>query len=143
MRNRVVGASPIRRSGLPAERISRFPAANDIEPGDRQRVDMSDAMAMGGSSSSSKRRTRWSEQITCGLPISSSKRPPSRLPGPTAFLAVPGIVAAVENQATMQRMLAALHCGTRPPCSVKPTRTVKRHTDFSYQFRGDTASTFK
>ena len=139
MRNRSIGDFPSFDLAF-RQTYQPVPAANDIEPGDRQRVDMSDAMSMGV-----LKQLKASDQAveqTLRAADLLEQEATQQSPGSAAFLSGSGIVAAVENQATMQRMLAAL---LRDEAAVlgQTNAAVKRHADFSYQFRGDTASTFK
>ena len=139
LRNRSIGDVPSFDLAF-RQTYQPVPAANDIEPGDRQRVDMSDAMSMGV-----LKQLKASDQVveqTLRAADLIEQEATQQAPGSAAFLSGSGIVAAVENQATMQRMLAAL---LRDEAAVlgQTNAAVKRHADFSYQLRGDTASTFK
>jgi hypothetical protein len=63
-------------------------------------------------------------------------------PGSAAFLSGAGIVAAVANQATMQRLLAALLRDEAAVLAQSGSR-LKRSTDFATQFRTNAASALK
>ena len=117
-----------------------IPAATDIDPGDRQRVDMSDAMSM-----DVLKQLKASDQVveqTLQAASMIEQEATQQAPGSAAFLSGAGIIAAVENQATMQRMLAAL---LRDEAAVlaESNSLLKRHSDASVELRGDSASSFK
>ena len=117
-----------------------IPAPTDIDPGDRQRVDMSDAMSM-----DVLKQLKASDQVvgqTLQAASMIEQEATKDSPGSAAYLSGAGIIAAVENQATMQRMLAAL---LRDEAAVlaQSNSLLKRHTDAATQFRSDAASAFK
>ena len=118
----------------------QLPAPTDIDPGDRQRVDMSDAMSM-----DVLKQLKASDQVveqTLQAASMIEQEATQDAAGSAAFLSGAGIIAAVENQATMQRMLAAL---LRDEAAVlaESNSLVKRHSDFTAQLRGDATSAFK
>jgi len=122
------------------ETYQPIPAPTDIDPGDRQRVDMSDAMSM-----DVLKQLKASDQVveqTLQAASIIEQEATQQVPGSAAFLSGAGIIAAVENQATMQRMLAAL---LRDEAAVlaQSNSLLKRHTDAATQFRSDAASAFK
>jgi hypothetical protein len=117
-----------------------LPAATDIDPGDRQRVDMSDAMSM-----DVLKQLKASDQVveqTLQAASMIEQEATEDAPGSAAFLSGAGMIAAVENQATMQRMLAAL---LRDEAAVlaQSNSLLKRHADAVTQFRNDAASALK
>jgi hypothetical protein len=63
-------------------------------------------------------------------------------PGSAAFLSGAGRIAAVENQATMQRMLAAL-LRNEAAVLAESNSMLKRHADAATQFRNDAVSALK
>src|ERR1039458_3938664 len=82
-----------------------LPAAPDIHPGDRQRVDMSDALAM-----DTLKALKASDQVavqTLQAAQIIEDEAAQAAPGSAAYLTLPPVCASVENQATMQRLLAA------------------------------------
>ena len=112
----------------------QLPAPTDIDPGDRQLVDMSDAMSM-----DVLKQLKASDQVVGQTLQAASiieQEATQQAPGSAAFLNGAGIIAAVENQATVQRMLAAL---LRDEAAVlaQSNSLLKRHADASTQFRGD------
>jgi hypothetical protein len=122
------------------ETYQPIPAPTDIDPGYRQRVDMSDAMSM-----DVLKQLKASDQVveqTLQAASIIEQEATQQAPGSAAFLSGAGIIAAVENQATMQRMLAAL---LRDEAAVlaQSNSLLKRHTDAATQFRSDAASAFK
>ena len=139
MRNRSIGDFAVFDQAF-RQTYQPIPAAGDIDPGDRQRVDMSDAMAMGV-----LKQLKASDQVveqTLRAADLIEQEAAQQAPGSAAFLSGSGMVAAVENQATMQRMLAAL---MRDEAAVlgQTNSLLKRHGDSMTQFRGDTTSAFK
>ena len=117
-----------------------IPAPTDIDPGDRQRVDMSDAMSM-----DVLKQLKASDQVvehTLQAASMIEQEATQQAPGSAAFLSATGIVAALANQATMQRMLAAL---LRDEAAVlaQSNSLLKRHTDAATQFRTDATSALK
>jgi len=117
-----------------------IPAPTDIDPGDRQRVDMSDAMSM-----DVLKQLKASDQVveqTLQAASIIEQEATQQAPGSAAYLSGAGIIAAVENQATMQRMLAAL---LRDEAAVlaQSNSLLKRHADAAAQFRGDSMSAMK
>jgi hypothetical protein len=63
-------------------------------------------------------------------------------PGSAAFLAATGLVAAVENQASMQRMLAA-ELREEAAILAHANAIRKRQADMAAQFRQDSMTFFK
>jgi hypothetical protein len=117
-----------------------IPAPTDIDPGDRQRVDMSDAMSM-----DVLKQLKASDQVveeTLQAASIIEQEAMQQAPGSAAFLSGAGMIAAVENQATMQRMLAAL---LRDEAAVlaQSNSLLKRHADAAAQFRSDSISALK
>ena len=118
----------------------QLPAPTDIDPGDRQRVDMSDAMSM-----DVLKQLKASDQVveqTLQAASMIEQEATQQAPGSAAFLSGAGMIAAVENQATMQRMLAAL---LRDEAAVlaQSNSLLKRHADAATQFRSDSISAVK
>ena len=117
-----------------------IPPPTDINPGDRQRVDMSDAMSM-----DVLKQLKASDQVveqTLQAASMIEQEATQQAPGSAAFLSGEGMIAAVENQATMQRMLAAL---LRDEAAVlaQSNSLLKRHADAASQFRSDSISAVK
>jgi hypothetical protein len=118
----------------------QLPAPTDMDPGDRQRVDMSDAMSM-----DVLKQLKASDQVVDQTLQAASiieQEATQQAPGSAAFLSGAGMIAAVENQATMQRMLAAL---LRDEAAVlaESNSVLKRHSDAATQFRNDAVSALK
>jgi hypothetical protein len=118
----------------------QLPAPTDIAPGDRQRVDMSDAMSM-----DVLKQLKASDQVveqTLQAASIIEQEATQQAPGSAAFLSGAGMIAAVENQATMQRMLAAL---LRDEAAVlaQSNSLLKRHSDAVKQFSGNAVSALK
>jgi hypothetical protein len=81
------------------------PATGTIAPGDQQRVDASDAFAM-----DVLKQLKASDNVvgqTLQAAQSIENEATEDAPGSASYLSGAGLIAAVENQATMQRMLAA------------------------------------
>ena len=83
----------------------QLPPVTDIDPGDRQRVDMSDALAMDTLKTLKASDDIVNQTLQASQIIEDEAA--EAAPGSAAYLTGAGIVAAVENQAMMQRMLAA------------------------------------
>jgi hypothetical protein len=117
-----------------------IPPAGNISSGDQQRVDMDDALAMDTlkalkASDDVVQQTLQAAQII-------ENEAAQDAPGSAAYLTGAGMVAAVENQATIQRMIAAeLRQESGSLAHVNAIR--KRYTDMSSQFRQDATSAFK
>lgn len=117
-----------------------LPPAANINPGDRQRVDMSDALAM-----DTLKALKASDQVVQQTLQASQlieDEAAQAAPGSAAFLTGAALVAAVENQAMMQRMLAA---ELREEAAIlADTNAIrKRQADMAGQFRQDTTKLFK
>src|SRR6516162_4195538 len=117
-----------------------IPAPTDIDPGDRQRVDMSDAMSM----DVLKQLKAADDVVRQTLQAASliEQEATQDAPGSAAFLTGAGIIAAVENQATMQRMLAAL-LRNEAAVLAESNSMLKRHADAVTLFRNDAVSALK
>jgi hypothetical protein len=105
-----------------------LPPAANINPGDRQRVDMSDALAM-----DTLKAVKASDHVV---------QQTLEAPGSAAFLTGAGLVAAVENQAMMQRMLAA-ELREEAAILAHANAIRKRQADMAGQFRQDATTLFK
>ena len=117
-----------------------LPPATDIHPGDRQRVDMSDALAM-----DTLKVLKASDQVVQQTLQASQiieDEAAQAAPGSAAYLAGAGLIAAVENQATMQRMLAA-ELREEAAILAHSNAIRKRQADMASQFRQDTTTLFK
>lgn len=117
-----------------------LPAATDIGPGDRQRVDMSDALSM-----DTMKALKASDQIvqqTLQASQMIEDEAAQTAPGSAAYLTCAGLVAAVENQAMMQRMLAA-ELREEAGILAQSNAIRKRQADMAGQFRQDTTTLFK
>ena len=117
-----------------------LPATPDIHPGDRQRVDMSDALAM-----DTLKALKASDQVvdqTLQASQMIEDESAQSAPGSAAYLTAAGLIAAVENQAMMHRMLAAEL--REEAAIVAHTNAIrKRQADITNQFRQDTTTLFK
>ena len=117
-----------------------LPPAPDIHPGDRQRVDMSDALAM-----DTLKALKASDQVVQQTLQASQiieDEAAQAAPGSAAYLTGAGLIAAVENQATMQRMLAA-ELREEAAILAHANAIRKRQADMANQFRQDTTTLFK
>lgn len=117
-----------------------LPRASDIDPGDRQRVNMSDALAM-----DTLKVLKASDQVvqqTVKVSQMIEDEAAQASPGSAAYLTGVGIIAAVENQATMQRMLAA-ELREEAAILAHANAIRKRQADMASQFRQDTTSLFR
>jgi hypothetical protein len=117
-----------------------LPPAPDIHPGDRQRVDMSDALAM-----DTLKALKASDQVvvqTLQAAQIIEDEAAQAAPGSAAYLTGAGLIAAVENQATMQRMLAA-ELREEAAILAHTNAIRKRQADMANQFRQDTTTLFK
>jgi hypothetical protein len=117
-----------------------IPPTGNISSGDQQRVDMDDALAMDTLKALKASDDVVQETLQAAQIVESEAAQDA--PGSAAYLTGAGMVAAVENQATIQRMIAAeLRQEAGSLAHVNAIR--KRYTDMSSQFRQDSASTFK
>jgi hypothetical protein len=117
-----------------------LPPATDIHPGDRQRVDMSDALAM-----DALKTLKASDQVVQQTLQASQiieDEAAQAAPGSAAYLTGAGLIAAVENQATIQRMLAA-ELREEAAILAHSNAIRKRQADMASQFRQDTTTLFK
>jgi len=117
-----------------------LPPASDIHPGDRQRVDMSDALAM-----DTLKALKASDQVVQQTLQASQiieDEAAQAAPGSAAYLTGAGLIAAVANQATMQRMLAA-ELREEAAILAHSNAIRKRQADMASQFRQDTTTLFK
>jgi hypothetical protein len=117
-----------------------LPAATDIGPNDLQLVDMSDALAM-----DTLKTLKASDQIVTQTLQASQNiedEAAQAAPGSAAYLTGAGMVAAVENQAMMQRMLAA-ELREEAAILAHSNAIRKRQADLAGQFRQDTKTLFK
>jgi hypothetical protein len=118
----------------------QLPPVTDIDPGDRQRVDMSDALAM----DTLKTLKASDEVVNQTLQASQiiEDEAAQAAPGSAAYLTGAGMVAAVENQAMMQRMLAA-ELREEAAILAHTNAIRKRQADMANQFGQNTANLFK
>src|SRR5215467_5731864 len=117
-----------------------LPPATDIHPGDRQRVDMSDALAM-----DTLKTLKASDQVgqqTLQASQIIEDEAAQAAPGSAAYLTGAGLIAAVENQAMMQRILAA-ELREEAAILAHANAIRKRQADMASQFRQDTTTLFK
>jgi hypothetical protein len=117
-----------------------LPPVTDIDPGDRQRVDMSDALAM-----DTLKTLKASDDIvnqTLQASQTIEDEAAQAAPGSAAYLTGAGLVAAVENQAMMQRMLAA-ELREEAAILAHTNAIRKRQADMANQFRQDATTLFK
>ena len=118
----------------------QLPPVTDIDPGDRQRVDMSDALAM-----DTLKTLKASDDIvnqTLQASQTIEDEAAQAAPGSAAYLTGAGLVAAVENQAMMQRMLAA-ELREEAAILAHTNAIRKRQADMANQFRQDATTLFK
>ena len=117
-----------------------LPPVTDIDPGDRQRVDMSDALAM-----DTLKTLKTSDQVVNQTLTASQNiedEAAEVAPGSAAYLTGVGLVAAVQNQAMMQKMLAA-ELREEAGILAHANAIRKRQADMANQFRQDTTTLFK
>jgi hypothetical protein len=117
-----------------------IPPEGNISSADQQRVDMDDALAM-DTLKALKASDDVVQQTLRAAQIIENEAAQDA-PGSAAYLTGAGMVAAVENQATIQRMIAAeLRQEAGSLAHVNAIR--KRYSDMSSQFRQDATSAFK
>jgi hypothetical protein len=117
-----------------------LPPATNLHPIDRQRVDVSDALAM-----DTLKTIKASDQVVQQILQASQiieDEAAQAAPGTAAYLTAAGLVAAVENQATMQRVLAA-ELRQEAAILAHSNAIRKRQADMASQFRQDTTRLFK
>jgi hypothetical protein len=117
-----------------------LPPATDIGPGDLQRVDMTDALAM-----DTLKTLKVSDQVvqqTLQASQMIEDEATEDAPGSAAYLSGVGIAAAVENQAMMQRLLAA-ELREEAGILAQANANRKRQADMAGQFRWDATNLFK
>ena len=117
-----------------------LPPAANISPGDQQRVDMSDALAM-----DTLKALKASDQVV-QQPLQGAQmiedQAAQAAPGSSAFLTGAGLAAAVENQAMMQKLLA-VELREEAAILAHANAIRKRQADMAGQFRQDTTKLFK
>jgi len=118
----------------------QLPPVTDIDPGDRQRVDMSDALAMDTLKTLKASDDVVNQTLQASQIIEDEAA--QAAPGSAAYLAGAGMVAAVENQAMMQRMLAA-ELREEGAILAHTNAIRKRQADMASQFGQNTANLFK
>jgi hypothetical protein len=118
----------------------QLPPATDIDPGDRQRVDMSDALAMDTLKTLKASDDVVNQTLQASQIIEDEAA--QAAPGSAAYLTGAGMVAAVENQAMMQRMLAA-ELREEAAILAHTNAIRKRQADMANQFGQNTANLFK
>lgn len=118
----------------------QLPPVTDIDPGDRQRVDMSDALAMDTLKTLKASDDVVNQTLQASQIIEDEAA--QAAPGSAAYLTGAGIVAAVENQAMMQRMLAA-ELREEAAILAHANAIRKRQADMANQFGQNTANLFK
>jgi hypothetical protein len=117
-----------------------LPPATDIGPGDLQRLDMTDALAM-----DTLKTLKASDQVvhqTLQASQMIEDEATEDAPGSAAYLTGVGIAAAVENQAMMQRLLAA-ELREEAGILAQANANRKRQADMAGQFRSDATNLFK
>ena len=117
-----------------------LPAAANISPGDQQRVDMSDALAM-DTLKALKASDQVVQQTLQGAQMIEDQAAQAA-PGSAAFLTGAGLAAAVENQAMMQKLLA-VELREEAAILAHANAIRKRQADMAGQFRQDTTTLFK
>ena len=118
----------------------QLPPVTDIDPGDRQRVDMSDALAMDTLKTLKASDDIVNQTLQASQIIEDEAS--QAAPGSAAYLAGAGMVAAVENQAMMQRMLAA-ELREEAAILAHTNAIRKRQADMANQFGQNTTNLFK
>ena len=118
----------------------QLPPVTDIDPGDRQRVDMSDALAMDTLKTLKASDDIVNQTLQASQIIEDEAS--QAAPGSAAYLTGAGIVAAVENQAMMQRMLAA-ELREEAAILAHTNAIRKRQADMANQFGQNTTNLFK
>jgi len=118
----------------------QLPPVTDIDPGDRQRVDMSDALAMDTLKTLKASDDIVNQTLQASQIIEDEAA--QAAPGTAAYLAGAGMVAAVENQAMMQRMLAA-ELREEAAILAHTNAIRKRQADMANQFGQNTTNLFK
>ena len=118
----------------------QLPPVTDIDPGDRQRVDMSDALAMDTLKTLKASDDIVNQTLQASQIIEDEAA--EAAPGSAAYLTGAGIVAAVENQAMMQRMLAA-ELREEAAILAHTNAIRKRQADMANQFGQNTTNLFK
>ena len=117
-----------------------LPPATQIHPGDLQRLDMSDALAM-----DTLKALKASDQVVSQTLQASQlieDQAAQAAPGSAAYLTGAGLVAAVQNQAMMQRLLAA-ELREEAGILAHTNAIRKRQADMAGQFRQDTSTLFQ
>jgi hypothetical protein len=117
-----------------------LPPATDIGPGDLQRVDMTDALAMGTLKTLKASDQMVQQTLQASQMIEDEATEDA--PGSAAYLTGVGIAAAVENQAMMQRLLAA-ELREEAGILAQANANRKRQADMAGQFRWDATNLFK
>lgn len=117
-----------------------LPPPADIDSGDRERVDMNDAMAM-GTLKMLKASDQVIEQTLRAAEIIEAETAQAA-PGSAPYLTATGLVAAVENQAMMQRLLAA-ELRAEAALLANDNAIRKRYVDATAQHRQGTTSAVK
>jgi hypothetical protein len=117
-----------------------LPPTANISPGDRQRVDMSDALAM-DTLKALKASDQVVQQTLQGAQMIEDQAAQAA-PGSAAFLTGTGLAAAVENQAMMQKLLA-VELREEAAILAHANAIRKRQADMAGQFRQDTTTLFK
>jgi hypothetical protein len=118
----------------------QLPPATDIDPGDLQRVDMSDAFAMDTLKTLKASDDVVNQTLQASQTIEDEAA--QAAPGSAAYLTGAGIVAAVENQAMMQRMLAA-ELREEAAILAHTNAIRKRQADMASQFGQNVTNLFK
>jgi hypothetical protein len=118
----------------------QLPPVTDIDPGDRQRVDMSDALAMDTLKTLKASDDVVNQTLQASQIIEDEAA--QAAPGSAAYLTGAGMVAAVENQAMMQRMLAA-ELREEAAILAHTNAIRKRQADMANQFGQNAANLFK
>ena len=118
----------------------QLPPVTDIDPGDRQRVDMSDALAMDTLKTLKASDDVVNQTLQASQIIEDEAA--QAAPGSAAYLTGAGMVAAVENQAMMQRMLAA-ELREEAAILAHTNAIRKRQADMASQFGQNTTNLFK
>jgi hypothetical protein len=117
-----------------------LPPETAMDPGDLQRVDMSDAIAM-----DVLKQLKGADQVTEQTLQASNfveHEAGEQVPGSASYVSGSGFVGELENQAQLQRLLAA-ELRTEAALLAQANAVRKRQADFAAQFRTNAASSLQ
>lgn len=117
-----------------------LPASTNIHPVDRDLIDMDDAMAM-----NTLKTLKAADQIverTIQAAQTIEDEGAQMAPGSAPYLAAAGLIAAIQTQAMMQKMLAA-ELRQQAAMLAHQNASRKRSAAFADEFRRDASALFK